>query len=125
MHVGERTIRGEIQQRDKARAIYELARSEGRRASLVDQERPNMFTTSVANIAPQASVTVEIAYLETIPYRDARYSLILPLAITPRYTPSSAVQLTGPLMAEQRGDGAAGNTATPERVAERRQPEYI
>ena len=90
MHVGERVIRADIQRREKARATYEKARSQGRQASLVDQERPNMFTTSVANIAPHSSITVEIAYLETIAYRDGRYTLRLPLAITPRYNPRAA-----------------------------------
>lgn len=89
MRIGERRIRGEIQRRDEARAIYEKARSEGRRASLVDQERPNMFTTSVANIAPRSSIVVEIAYLDIVPYKDGRYTLHLPLAITPRYTPGA------------------------------------
>ena len=61
MHVGEHVIRGEIHTKTRAHAIYEQARNEGRRASLVDAERPNMFTSSVANIAPQSSVTIEIA----------------------------------------------------------------
>jgi len=90
MLVGERRIRGEIQRKEEARATYEKAKSEGRRASLVDQERPNMFSTSVANIAPHSSITVTIAYLDTIPYRDGRYTLSLPLSITPRYTPGDA-----------------------------------
>lgn len=90
MHVGERVIRGDIKRKETARAVYEQARAEGRQASLVDQERPNMFTTSVANIAPHSSITVEIAYLETISLRDGRYTLRLPLAITPRYNPQLA-----------------------------------
>ena len=94
MHIGDRVIRGDIQKREKARAVYEQARSEGRQASQVDQERPNMFTTSVANIAPHTAISVEIAYLETIPSRDGRYTLHLPLAITPRYTPNSVVNAT-------------------------------
>ena len=89
MQVGERRIRGEIKRKQDARATYEQAKSEGRRASLVDQERPNMFTTSVANIAPHSAITVDIAYLDTIPFRDGRYSLSLPLSITPRYTPGA------------------------------------
>ncbi len=96
MQIGDRVIRGEIQPRAAARATYDAALAAGRRASLVDQHRPNMFTTAVANIPPRGAVTVRIAYLELIPWRDARYTLKLPLAITPRYTP--------------------GATATPERV---------
>jgi Ca-activated chloride channel homolog len=87
MQVGDRWIRGEIKPRETAHAVYEQARSEGKRASLVDQNRPNMFTTSVANIAPGATISIKIAYLESLPLRDGRYTLKLPLAITPRYTP--------------------------------------
>src|SRR4029077_21181397 len=81
MKVGERTLHGEIQEKAKAQAAYQKARSEGRQASIVDQERPNLFTSAVANIAPHSSVTIEIAYLETLPFRDGRYTLHLPLAI--------------------------------------------
>jgi Ca-activated chloride channel homolog len=104
MVVGERRIRGEIQRKDEARATYERARSEGRRASLVSQERPNLFTTAVANIAPHSSITIDIAYLDTVPYRDGRYTLNLPLSITPRYTPDDPLSESGQ------------STATPERV---------
>ncbi len=96
MIVGERRIRGDIQRKEQARATYEKAKSEGRRASLVDQERPNLFTTSVANIAPHSSITVEIAYLDTIPFRDGRYTLHVPLSITPRYTPGMALDTCRP-----------------------------
>jgi len=52
MRVGTKTIEGEIQRRDEARKIYEEARDQGYVASLLDQERPNVFTQSVANIMP-------------------------------------------------------------------------
>ena len=87
MQIGERTVVGEIRERAAAHAAYAQARAEGRQASLVDQERPNMFTTAVANIPPGAAVSITIAYLDSIPYRDGRYTLSLPLCITPRYTP--------------------------------------
>ncbi len=91
MQVGERLVRGEIRPKKAAQAAYRQARREGRRASLVDQQRPNMFTTAVANIAPRSEITIRIAYLELIPWRDERYALKLPLAITPRYTPGEAL----------------------------------
>jgi Ca-activated chloride channel family protein len=99
MTVGARTIHGEIHEKAAAEAIYAQARSEGRHAGIVDQERPNMFSTAIANIAPGEAVAVEIAYLETIPYRDSRYTLRLPLAITPRYTPGIALDPGAPLAA--------------------------
>jgi Ca-activated chloride channel homolog len=118
MRVGERVIRGDIQPREKARATYEKARSEGRRASLVDQERPNMFTTAVANIAPHSSITVQIAYLETIAYRDGRYTLRLPLAITPRYNPGFTADPASPMAARlaRATNSVLGSNVTPERV---------
>jgi Ca-activated chloride channel family protein len=118
MHIGERTIRGEVQEKAKAQAMYAQARAEGKRASIVEQERPNMFTSAVANIAPHASLTIEIAYLETLPLRDGRYTLNLPLAITPRYTPGAPVDAMGPLPVAEAAERNAilGTTATPERV---------
>jgi Ca-activated chloride channel family protein len=119
MQVGERRIRGEIQRKADARATYEQAKQQGRRASLVEQDRPNMFTTAVANIAPRSSVIVEIAYLDTIAERDGRYTLSLPLAITPRYTPGIALEANGVdnVALARNVNARLGTTATPERVA--------
>src|SRR6478752_1341781 len=65
MTVGTRTIHGKIMKREEARQTYETAKSEGKVASLLDQERPNIFTQSVANIMPGETVIVEISYVET------------------------------------------------------------
>jgi Ca-activated chloride channel family protein len=118
MNVGERTIRGEIEEKAKAEATYAAARGDGKRASIVDQERPNMFSAAVANIAPHAAIAIEITYLETIPYRDSRYTLRLPLAITPRYTPAAGLDPAAPLAAANAAavNAAYGTMATPERV---------
>lgn len=118
MEVGDRIIRGEIQPRAKARATYETARAAGRRASLVDQERPNLFTTSVANIPPHGEITIRISYLEALPWRDERYTLKLPLAITPRFTPGTEIDPGGPVphAAATLTNAWLGTTATPERV---------
>ncbi|MCA9837133.1 MAG: marine proteobacterial sortase target protein [Trueperaceae bacterium] len=87
MHIGERVIVGEIKREDEARAVYEEAKEAGQQTSLVEQERPNMFTTSVANIGPGETIIIEISYLETLRYDSGTFSLRFPLAITPRYIP--------------------------------------
>ena len=110
MQVGERTIVGEIREREAAHAAYEAARAEGRQASLVDQERPNLFSTSIANIAPGGTITVTIAYLDSIAYRDGRYTLSLPLSITPRYTPGASA-------ASEDGAPEPVAAGTPEKVS--------
>lgn len=106
MQLGERIIRGEIQPRETARASYENARQSGRQATLVDQQRPNMFTTSVANIAPHSEIVVRLAYLEVIPFRDGRYTLKLPLAITPRYVPDGNLEAATPEYVEHTAPDA-------------------
>jgi Ca-activated chloride channel family protein len=123
MRIGERTIRGDVQEKAKAQALYNDARAEGRRASIVEQERPNLFTSAVANIAPHTSATIEITYLETLPFRDGRYTLNLPLAITPRYTPGAPQDATAQMPAVTAAimNAALGTTATPEKVKAARQ----
>ena len=89
MRVGDRTVRGKIKRREEARAIYDAARSSGRVASLLDQERPNIFTQSVANILPGESVMVIISYVERLKYEDGSYQFIFPMVVGPRYIPGA------------------------------------
>ncbi|MGD1871055.1 MAG: marine proteobacterial sortase target protein [Neomegalonema sp.] len=92
LQIGDRWIKGEIKERQEAREIYEEAKAEGRKASLVEQERPNLFTTSVANIGPNETVRVLIAYQETLAPRDGVFGLRIPLVVAPRYTPEARIQ---------------------------------
>ncbi|MBL3599697.1 MAG: marine proteobacterial sortase target protein [gamma proteobacterium endosymbiont of Lamellibrachia anaximandri] len=87
MRIGERVIEGEIQEKQQARATYEKARSEGRKASLLSQQRPNMFTTSVANIGPGELIVIEIEYQQSLGYDQGRFQIRFPLVIAPRYIP--------------------------------------
>lgn len=89
LRIGERLIEGEIQERQAARKQYVQAREEGRRAALVEQERPNVFTTSVANVAPGERVEVEIEYQQTLRYADGEFRLRFPLVVGPRYIPGT------------------------------------
>ncbi|MDH1470700.1 marine proteobacterial sortase target protein [Shewanella sp. GD03713] len=87
LHIGERIIEGQIHPKQQAKQIFEQAKAEGKRASLVSQERPNMFTTEVTNLAPDEELVVEISYQETIHYEDGLFSLRFPLVVAPRYIP--------------------------------------
>jgi len=91
MKVGDRLIEGVIQERVAAKAQYEQAKHEGRHASLVEQERPNVFTTSVANIAPGAAISIEIEYQQTVRYDAGQFSLRFPMVVGPRYIPGEPV----------------------------------
>jgi len=87
MQIGDRFIEGRIEERAEARRIYEEAREAGQRAGLIEQERPNMFTASVANIGPGETVVVQIEYQDTARLKDGAWSLRLPLVVGPRYIP--------------------------------------
>ncbi len=92
MIVGERIIEGIIQEKQLARKIYQKAKSAGKRASLVEQVRADLFTTSVANIAPHGSVEIEIEYQELLSWVDGKFSVRYPMAVTPRYLPPDNLQ---------------------------------
>jgi Ca-activated chloride channel family protein len=104
MQVGDRIIEGDIKERQAARAQYEQAKSSGRRAALVEQERPNIFTTSVANIPPRGEIVVEIEYQQTLKYDSGSFSLRFPMVVGPRYIPGAPAEGQG------AGKGWANNT---------------
>lgn len=89
MVVGERTIRGKILPREEAQAVYDAAKSSGKVASLLDQERPNIFTQSVANILPGEQIKITISYVETLNYVNGAYEFVFPMVVGPRYVPGS------------------------------------
>jgi Ca-activated chloride channel family protein len=83
--VGERVIEGEVREKEEAAAVYEAAAQTGQVASLVEQQRANLFSTAVANIGPGEAVEIEIGYWQQVDFRDGGFSVSLPLTITPRY----------------------------------------
>jgi Ca-activated chloride channel family protein len=95
MKVGERIIEGQIKERGEAKKVYEQAKQEGKRTSLLEQERPNIFTTSVANIGPGEHITIEIEYQETVGYADEQFHLRFPMAVGQRYIPGTPVIIEG------------------------------
>jgi Ca-activated chloride channel family protein len=90
MRIGERLIEGQIREKEEAKRVYEKAKAEGKKAALVEQQRPNLFTNAVAHIGPDESVRITIEYQQTLAYDNGEYRLRFPLAVTPRYTPPAA-----------------------------------
>ncbi|MBO9664402.1 marine proteobacterial sortase target protein [Dokdonella sp.] len=89
LRVGGRTIVGEIREKEQARAEFVEAAASGRRASLVETSRAQLFRTAVANIGPGEAIEVELRWWQPIAYRDGRFSLALPLTYTPRFEPGA------------------------------------
>jgi Ca-activated chloride channel family protein len=93
MQVGDRFLEGQVKERVEARQIYEKAAAAGFKASLIEQERPNIFTNSVANIGPHETIVVQIEYQEAVRLDGDQFSLRVPLVVGPRYTPPAAVAM--------------------------------
>jgi Ca-activated chloride channel family protein len=89
MEVGERRIVGLIRPREEAERIYAEARARGQTASLLTQERPNIFTQSVANIEPGGQVKIRITYFETLSYEHDSFRYVFPMVVGPRYIPGT------------------------------------
>ena len=102
MRVGERSIEGEIREKEQAERVYREARDAGQPASLVTQTTPNLFTTAVANIAPGESIDIVIEYLDTARYDGGEFSLRFPMTLTPRYGSAESAIPASPTPASAR-----------------------
>ncbi|NEO87298.1 MAG: VWA domain-containing protein [Spirulina sp. SIO3F2] len=85
--IGDRIIKGDIKKREEARAIYEQARQEGRTAGLLEQERANIFTQSLANIRPGEQIKVTIRYSDSLQFEGGDYEFVFPMVVGPRFIP--------------------------------------
>jgi Ca-activated chloride channel family protein len=99
-----RTVEAELQERAEARATYDAALAAGQRASIAEEERPDVFTLRVGNIVAGERVTVRLTLVAPLPYEDGEATYRLPLVVAPRYIPGAA--LPGPSV----GDGVVPDT---------------
>ena len=83
--IGSRTIKADIKRREEALEIYEQARKQGRSAGLLEQERDNIFTQSLANIKPGEKIEVTIRYTESLKFAGGDYEFVFPMVVGPRY----------------------------------------
>lgn len=104
MHIGNRIIEGQIQTRKQAKATYKKAKKSGKKATLVEQQRPNMFTTNVANIAPGESVIVQIEYQQSVQLDNNQFFIRFPTTVGQRYIPGK------PIATQQSATGIVPNT---------------
>lgn len=86
--IGDRVLEGEIQEKAEARRTYDEAKAEGRKASLVEQHRPNVFTTRVANVGPGEAVEVVLEMQQAVRWDAGEMSLRFPTVVNPRYFPA-------------------------------------
>ena len=91
MIVNDRFIKGEIQEKKEARANYERAKEEGKRASITEQNRPNMFTNTVSNIMPGDTIVVRLQFVDRLNYEKGNFKIRFPLVVAPRYIPGREI----------------------------------
>jgi len=108
MTVGERKIRGIIRDRAEAQQIYDQAKRAGKVASLLTQERPNVFTQKVANIEPGKKIDINIKYFHTLAYDDGWYEWVFPMVVGPRFNPPGSTDGIGAV--SRGGRGASGQS---------------
>jgi Ca-activated chloride channel family protein len=92
MLIGERKVKGKIMRREEARAAYNTAKQMGQVASLLDQQRSNIFIQAVANIMPGQEIRITISYVETLKYEDGSYEWSFPMVVGERYIPNGDQQ---------------------------------
>jgi Ca-activated chloride channel family protein len=114
MTVGDRTVRGKILRREEAQAVYEAAKSNGQTASLLDQERPNIFTQSIANILPGEQIKITISYVETLKYENGSYEFVFPMVVGPRYVPGTPTGAQGNGFAPDTNQVTDASRVTPQ-----------
>jgi Ca-activated chloride channel family protein len=85
MQLGNEIIVARIKEREEAKQEFEKAKEEGKSASLLEQERPNVFSMSLANIMPQEQVEIELRYTELLIPTENVYELVFPTVVGPRY----------------------------------------
>lgn len=90
--IGDRTIQGSIKKRQEAQQIYERAKQQGQTAGLLEQERDNIFTQSLANIKPGEAIDVIIRYTESLKFEAGNYEFVFPMVVGPRYIPGVPIE---------------------------------
>jgi Ca-activated chloride channel homolog len=104
MEVGERVVEGVLKERGEARATYDQAIREGRRASIAEEERPGVFTMRVGNLLPGETVRVRLVMTGPLPWDEGEATFRFPLVVAPRYIPGA------PLEGEPVGAGTVPDT---------------
>jgi len=95
MTVGNQRVVAKIQERERAKREFDKAKEEGKSASLLEQDRPNVFSMNVANIMPRDTIAVELKYTELLVPTDGTYELVYPTVVGPRYSSKERVSPGG------------------------------
>jgi len=101
LRIGARTIRADMQELEAARRTYAEARDQGRRAGLLEQRRPNLFSVEIANVQPGETILAAVRYHERLRYDNGDYTFVFPMGLTPKFhhDPAEAQNVDAPVAA--------------------------
>jgi Ca-activated chloride channel family protein len=124
MHIGSRVIRGEIKEKQQAKKIYEAAKKSGKKTALIEQQRPNIFTSHIANIPPGETISIEITYQQAVSIENENFSIDFPMAIGDRYisgrkapTPLDALEFMSNMeLVKNTTENASSNITKPKPI---------
>ncbi len=105
MKIGNEVIVARIKEREKAKEEYETAKKKGKSASLLEEQRPNVFSMKMANLMPKEEIEIELRYTELLIPTKGVYELVYPTVVGPRYASKNnaeAAQVKSPYMKEGR-----------------------
>jgi Ca-activated chloride channel family protein len=89
IRIGNRVIRSVVRERQEAKRVYDAAKSAGKHAALLEEERPNIFTTSIANIMPGDRIDVRMRYVQPLRWEGDHMRMVFPMVVGPRYIPGT------------------------------------
>lgn len=103
IQIGERIINAQVQAKQDAKRTFEQAKKAGKKAGLLEQHRANLFSMSVANIAPGETLVARITLVDQVVYREQTFSLTIPTTLTPRYIAGAPIKLSRAQRADIEG----------------------
>lgn len=118
MRVGERVIKAKIKEKEQAKQAFEQAKAQGKRAALLEQQRPNVFMMDTANLMPGDDLELELTYSELLVPEQGVYQFVYPTVVGPRYgsdpfqVAADAAWIGNPFVANQPDDSNLAATAT-------------
>jgi Ca-activated chloride channel family protein len=118
MKVGERLIKAKIKEKEQAKQAFEQAKAQGKRAALLEQQRPNVFMMDTANLMPGDDLELELTYSELLAPEQGVYQFVYPTVVGPRYgsdpfqVATDAAWIGNPFVADQQNGSNLAATAT-------------
>uniref|UniRef100_A0A8C6TID0 Poly [ADP-ribose] polymerase n=1 Tax=Neogobius melanostomus TaxID=47308 RepID=A0A8C6TID0_9GOBI len=91
---------GQVKEKETARREYKQAIEKGHGAYLMDQDAPDVFTISVGNLPPGATVLIKVTFVSELIVKDGSIFFSLPSSVAP-WQESAALNQTTQVTVEK------------------------